>query len=32
LSWQGAGLSVGILVFLGSIIVIGLLGWWPFHN
>ena len=32
LSWQGAGLSVGILVFLGSIIAFGLMGWWPFHN
>jgi protein phosphatase len=32
LSWQGAGLSVGILVFLGWIIAFGLMGWWPFHN
>lgn len=32
LSWQGAGLSVALLAFLGSIIVLGMLGWWPFHN
>jgi protein phosphatase len=32
LSWQGAGLSLGLLTFLGMIIAFGLLGWWPFHN
>jgi protein phosphatase len=32
LSWQGAGLSVALLAFLGSIIVLGMFGWWPFHN
>jgi protein phosphatase len=32
LSWQGAGLSVALLAFLGSIIILGMLGWWPFHN
>ena len=32
LSWQGAGLSVALLVFLWLIIAFGLMGWWPFHN
>lgn len=32
ISWQGAGLSVGLLVFLSSIIIFGLMGWWPFRQ
>lgn len=30
LSWQGAGLAIALLAFLCTIIVLGLLGWWPF--
>ncbi len=30
ISWQGAGLAVGLLVLLVSIIVLGLMGVWPF--
>jgi PPM family protein phosphatase len=32
LSWQGAGLSVALLAFLSTLIVLGLLGWWPFRG